>query len=402
MIYDAAVVYDGVGQLQAGFSALAVNFGGPYSGIASALANPYIILLLGAITFSAVIAINIFLPKYTNQIMGGITAIALVTFVIDAILMHFVTPSAINSAGYNYSNIVSLASKATPLFSNPILATFGLMVFIGAMYVNGTTSIAGEVRGGSKAFRIGVFGALVVAGLFMSLFIVSSITALGSSFFIGAGIASYSSLLNPVFDTVIAFKSLPLDLFLVIGSYFWYIAVMFSMALFISRYFMAIAFDKVLPTVVSYVSSRFHSPVVAHLIDEVITIVSLVAITITPLSTAFFYGMDASGAMGLVFGFTVIIIAGIVANVKGKGMELGNRYLMLLVSLADLAIMSIYDYIFLGYSTVYLGIPMNPETMLIIASPFIAGIVIYYVIRWYRLNKEGIDINYTFKEIPPE
>jgi len=279
MIFDAAIVYDGVGQLQTGFSALAVNFGGPYTGIASALANPYIVLLVGALTFSGVIALNIFLPKYTNQIMGGVTVIALVTFIIDAVLMHFVTPSAINSAGYNYANIVSLASKATPLFSSPILATLGLMVFTASFlpFVNGATSVAGEVRGGSRAFRIGVFGALVVAGLLITLFIASSVSTLGSSFFIGAGVASqssssYSSLLNPVFDSVVAFKTLPLDLFLVIGSYFWYLAIMFAVALFVSRYFMAIAFDKAMPTVVSYVSDRFHSPVVAHLIDEVITI----------------------------------------------------------------------------------------------------------------------------------
>jgi len=129
---------------------------------------------------------------------------------------------------------------------------------------------------------------------------------------------------------------------------------------------------------------------------------SLVAITITPLSTAFFYGMDTADAMASLFGFIVVIIASIIANVKGKGMELGNRSLMLLVSLADLVIMSIYGYIWFGNSTVYLGITMNPETWLIVASPFIAGIVIYYVMRWYRLKKEGIDIKYTFTEIPPE
>ena len=338
--------------------------------------------------------------------MGGVTVIALVTFVTTAVLMHFVTLSAINSAGYNYSQIVSLASKATPLFSNPVLATLGFTASF-LPFVNGATSVAGEVRGGSKAFRIGVLGALAVSGVLITLFIASSVSTLGSSFFIGAGVASmssssYSLLLNPIFDVVIAFKNAPLDLFLVIGSYFWYLAIMFAVALFVSRYFMAIAFDKALPTIVSYVSEKYHSPVVAHLIDEVITIGSLVAITITPLSSAFFYGMDTADAMALLFGFIIVIIASIVANVKGRGMELGNRYVMLLVSLADLIIMSIYAYIWFSNSTVYLGIVMNAESWLIVASPFIAGIVIYYIMRWYRLRKEGIDIRYTFKEIPPE
>jgi len=45
---------------------------------------------------------------------------------------------------------------------------------------------------------------------------------------------------------------------------------------------------------------------------------------------------------------------------------------------------------------------MNAETWGIVASPFIAGIVIYFVMRWYRLRKEGIDIRNSFREIPPE
>jgi membrane associated rhomboid family serine protease len=31
----------------------------------------------------------------------------------------------------------------------------------------------------------------------------------------------------------------------------------------------------------------------------------------------------------------------------------------------------------------------------------ISGIIVFYVARWYRLKKEGIDINWTFKSVPP-
>ncbi|MUN29098.1 APC family permease [Sulfolobus metallicus DSM 6482 = JCM 9184] len=406
MIFDAAIVYDGVGQLQTGFSALDINFGGPYGGIASLLSNPFVVLTVGAITFTGVILINIFLPKYTNHIMGAITVIALVTFITAGVLMHFVTPADITKAGYDYSSIVAESSKATPLFSNTILATIGLMVFTASFlpFVNGATSVAGEIRGGSKAFRLGVLAALVVAGILITFFIASSVSSLPPSFFIGAGVISSSSpLLNPVFDTVVSVNNLPLDLFLVIGSYFWYLAIMFAVALFVSRYFMAVAFDKALPTVISYVSEKYHSPVVAHLIDEVITIGSLTVITVTPLSTAFFYGMDTADAMALLFGFIVTIIASIVASVLANGMELkGPRPVILGVSIADLIVMSIYAYYWFGNSSTYLGITMNAETWGIVASPFIAGIVIYFVMRWYRLRKEGIDIRNSFREIPPE
>ena len=112
MIFDAAIVYDGVGQLQTGFSALGTDFGGSYTSLATTLGNPFTILAIGAITFTGVIAINIFLPKYTNQIMGGITIVALVTFVLTGILMHYVTPASITASGYDYSSIVKASSSA--------------------------------------------------------------------------------------------------------------------------------------------------------------------------------------------------------------------------------------------------------------------------------------------------
>jgi len=411
MIFDAAIVYDGVGQLQSGFAAMGLNFGQPYLGIASTLSNPLIILLVGGVTFTIVILLNIFAPKFTNELMGIVTGIALVTFVLNGALMFTVSPSSISAYSITYQQLLKASSMATTLFGNPILATIGLMVFTASFlpFVNGATSVAGEVRGGSKAFQRGVFMALVIAGILITFFISASIESLGTKFFIGAGelygqgVTQASYLTNPTFLAVLANKNLPLDLFLTIGSYFWYIAVMFAVALFVSRYFMAVAFDKALPTVVSYVSERFHSPVVAHLIDEIITISSLVIITITPLSSAFFYGMDTADAMALLFGFIIVVIAVIYSSIRDLPSALkGNKSLILTMALIDLAVLSLYAYYWFGNSTVYLGIQMNPETWLIIASPFIAGIVSYYIMRYYRLKKEGFDLKYTFQEIPPE
>lgn len=142
---------------------------------------------------------------------------------------------------------------------------------------------------------------------------------------------------------------------------------------------------------------------VAHLIDEAITIGSLTVITVTPLSSAFFYGMDTADAMALLFGFIVVILASIVASIRRNGLELkGNRAVILGISIADLIVMSVYGFYWFGNSTIYLGINMNPVTWLIVSSPFIAGIIIYFVMRWYRLRKEDIDIKYSFQEIPPE
>ncbi|MEM3909811.1 hypothetical protein [Metallosphaera sp.] len=113
--------------------------------------------------------------------------------------------------------------------------------------------------------------------------------------------------------------------------------------------------------------------------------------------------MDTADAMALLFGFIVVILASIVASIRRNGLELkGNRAVILGISIADLIVMSVYGFYWFGNSTIYLGINMNPVTWLIVSSPFIAGIIIYFVMRWYRLRKEDIDIKYSFQEIPPE
>jgi hypothetical protein len=36
-----------------------------------------------------------------------------------------------------------------------------------------------------------------------------------------------------------------------------------------------------------------------------------------------------------------------------------------------------------------------------LAGFVISGLVVFYVARWYRMSKEGIDINWTFQSVPP-
>jgi hypothetical protein len=36
-----------------------------------------------------------------------------------------------------------------------------------------------------------------------------------------------------------------------------------------------------------------------------------------------------------------------------------------------------------------------------LAAFVISGIIVFYIARWYRMSKEGIDLNWTFQSIPP-
>jgi hypothetical protein len=40
-------------------------------------------------------------------------------------------------------------------------------------------------------------------------------------------------------------------------------------------------------------------------------------------------------------------------------------------------------------------------TLITLAIFVITGLVWFFVARWYRMSKEGVDINWTFKSVPP-
>ncbi len=40
-------------------------------------------------------------------------------------------------------------------------------------------------------------------------------------------------------------------------------------------------------------------------------------------------------------------------------------------------------------------------TLLTLAGFVLSGLIVFYIARWYRLRKEGVDINWTFQSVPP-
>lgn len=410
MIMNAATTYFGVEQLQISFNALGILHGGIYASIANALNSSGVILAVGALVFAFVTFISIVAMKHINKIFGAVTIIALISFIAAALILGLASTSSmtavISTHGFSISQINSAATTANPLFTNLALATIGLMVITSTYlpFINGATSIAGEVRGGSKSFSRGIILALVIVGLLTTFFIGSTVSGLTSKFFIGAGQigGSYGALTNPVFDAILLSNNIGVQIFLAISTFFWYVAVLFGISLFVSRYLMAVAFDRVLPSPVAYVSQKFHTPITAQLISLVVTLAGLTIITLTSLSGAFWFATDTANLMAILLGFIIVALAVITASAKKAGSLKGNRWLLIGAAIFDVAILGTYCAYMLVYSPVYLGVQISAVSIGLLTSPFIAGIAIYYGMRYYRMKREGLDLNNTFKEIPPE
>jgi amino acid transporter len=177
-----------------------------------------------------------------------------------------------------------------------------------------------------------------------------------------------------------------------IGWIVWNIVTIAIIWIVVGRYLLAQSFDRFLPSAVSYVSPRFNTPVRAHLIHFVITIVltGLAAYYYGTLSALFGVGVAALAYFGIV---------GISAVVHGLKKETGSIRIGMVISgiLAAGAMFYLVSQFFL-YAHIW---GMN-----LLAGYFILAIVIFSIIMYtaekMHLRAKGIDIGLAFKELPPE
>jgi len=164
----------------------------------------------------------------------------------------------------------------------------------------------------------------------------------------------------------------------------------------ISRYLLAQSFDRFLPSRISNVSSRFGSPIVAHAVDLVLTIVLIGA-------AAYYYtgqGLSTNPLFGAILASMIyFMFVGISAAVHGIRKETGAVKAGLVIA----GVLNVFVFGFLSYE--FLANPvvwaLNSLTYFFILASVAAGIVIYLGSKRYNARR-GIDISLAYKELPPE
>ena len=171
-----------------------------------------------------------------------------------------------------------------------------------------------------------------------------------------------------------------------------------------SRIVFAWAFDRLIPDRVAYVHPRWGSPVVA------ITLIALVA-------EYGVYDAAVGGPLGTQLTFAFFAVATQLVAVAAITLfpylkpdlfeqsadivkrRVGNIPLITIVG----GVTMIYLLWMIVASFLYPAVGVaNPSTTVpLLIGMLLSGIVIYYVARWYRMSREGIDISMTFKSVPP-
>jgi len=365
-------------------------------------AMPALQFVIAAVIFAILIIVNIFKPKLGYKIVTVSILLGIIIMLLAVgVLVYAGKPgvetyiNSLTSQGLNetYTQIAQSYTGTKFNFASTLLLLPFFAIFV-YPWINASPAVSSEIKG-KKGIRwaiplSAVLVMLLVTGSFASMYYAG-----GFSFINGA--LSNSKL---VYDFSFNFwtlamgvsNSYALSLIIGIGWILWDLAILAYGIIVFSRYIFAQAFDRFLPEKFAYVSSKYGSPVVAHVFDLVITVVLIAG-------AAFIYGPFSSLYGAIVAAMIYFAFIGIAAVVYGIRYVNGRDKPTLAIAGTLMSIVFLYiTYQFFRYSSIWGG---NMFAYGYVIASFAAGIILYEISK-RRNAKKGIDISLAFKEIPPE
>lgn len=359
---------------------------------------------VGALLFTILIAINILKPK------AGFTLVSILTvFGIFSLLVAMGTllsagqsgvANYINGLGLNGTNSYQVVANSyhpsgLPFDLNLKNTIFIMPVIFAFVYpwLNAAPAVASEIKG-KNALKWNVPISVIIAFAVLT-------AALGTLYYV-AGMP----FINAVFSSK-AYANIGLNFFTLsmgvanntviawiigLGWILMQFGTIAYAVIVISRYLLAQSFDRFLPSRVSYVSSRFGSPIVANLITYVVVIILL--------GLATYYYASYSALFGAILASMIyFIFVGLCAATHALRKEHGGaKALLATAGILDAIVFAFISYQYLA-NTSFTSINSLTETFLVVT--LIAGALIYLTSKWYNARR-GIDISLAYKEIPPE
>jgi amino acid transporter len=385
--------------------------------------------IIGAVIFAILIGVNIASPKTGYKLVSFFIILGTVSLAVAIITLLYNGPSAavnnyITFANQNFGagTNVSAVTSNVPASANAynLSGVFFLIPFFAIFvypWLNAAPAVASEMKGKSTVrwnvpisavislilITVG-FGAMYYAGGFN--FVTGALTGTPNlGFANGLGLFYDFNFWTFAMGSTTSYA---LQAFIGLGWIVWNVGVLAYGVIVFSRYLFAQAFDRFLPERLAYISPRFSSPLVAHLIDLVVTIV-LIGIA------SFVYG-----TLSLLFGNVIaamvyFIVIGLAAATYAVRKEKGGSKWTL--AIAGILMAVVFTFIAYQFLQPYFSNLINcggnycasfPNTWggntigygYVVAS-FVLGAIIYMASKSYH-NSKGVDITLAYKEIPPE
>ena len=317
----------------------------------------------------------------------------------------------------SYAAQIALA-KANGMVVNPnvgIMTLAGLImgfwIFYG-YYI--PTFFDGEVKQAEKTLLVGSWASLIVT---WAIFVVAAIVLqrlvplewiAAESYLSNAGVANANPMPWITFYAAILKPNIILLWIVAIAWVFTLINLAQTYFFYCSRIIFAWSVDRLVPEKVCYIHPTLNSPIIAILIIAV-----LAEIGVLDASGWLWPGSVMGAQLNFVFFAAWTMLVPVLAItlfpfIKPDLFEnasafvrrkVGNVPVITIVgsiTLCFLVWLIVASFVFPA-----VGGMIGVGTLGTLAGFIISGLVVFYAARAYRLNKEGIDINWTFQSLPP-
>lgn len=312
--------------------------------------------------------------------------------------------------GLDYTSVISAASKKGYAFGGySASATAAFMVWPLLAYLGAILSIGigGEIKRITRAQFIGIVGSVVVAAVAIGIVSALANRTFGYAF---QGALTFNATADPANSTPVApwvtllasiaannpVIAVVIALTFVAWIYFWIPAEL----IYPQRAFLAWSFDRMAPEAVSYVSPRFHTPIVAIAMTIIICVIFMAVIAFTTLgSLVFIMGTYLVWGITMVIGiFFPYIRPQMFRNSPAARYRVGPIPVMSIVS-AVAAVFFGWALWLLWNDPIAAG---HDNRVLITLGVTLALGVVLYVVMYALRRREGIRVELAFKEIPIE
>ena len=332
--------------------------------------------------------------------------------------------TAIGGSATFYADAVDAAVAAgyslNPPFS--LLATLLIapIAWTSLQWATYSSQQNGEIKD-ARSFRNQatiIIGALVVTGLLLALLAVVLENAIGGFLqvagagYYGVGEATFNGVFLWPNILAIAISGSPLIVLLIsFGFIMNGHQIVHNCYIGMTRVMVAMSFDRLLPEWVSRVSERYHTPVNAHLAYFVASIPVIILYNTFIFNTGTEEIPWASLTLGVTFAcgyvFVATALSGALLPFRAKALyeaSPGSKYTIggfpAVTIVGLLGFVAGLIFLFLFATNAELG--LNSELAYYVVGGVLAVSAIWYIVTKQFRRSSGVNVDFAFKEIPPE
>jgi amino acid transporter len=392
--------------------------------VANVVIQPNIAVAIGLVLVAITFVLTLVPTSALHKVFLVLSPIALLGYPIIYIGMLATSSNAAFQAAFNsygalygtsYQGIIDSATKAgasiQPFSWAASLAALPI-VYATLAFPNSAVYTAGETKRPMRSIPLALaLGVVVIcAATYLMGYVTYGIFGFNfiqaTAFYGFSGAPGYP-LPAPPFTNLffgIMFPNAALNAFMLLSAEAWELLLMVSCSFIASRLIFSLAFDRVIPAGFSDISERFHTPVKANIISAIGAIVFLVATAYNFLGT-YVNSIVAWTSVYLI----VMLTATLFPFIKKASFEsfpppankriAGVPAMSIAGFFGTIAILVVFYELF---ASPVVGVSSGSiVSSFIVVLVYLFGFALYYGAKMYN-KKQGIDLGFVFREIPPE